>query len=51
MENDEIKMTQTESMQLITFSPLIIGVVFCWVMAFVSPFTNMEYRGLLGAGL
>ncbi len=34
---------------IIKFKPLIIGGIFCWVMAFISPFINIEYQVLLTA--
>jgi hypothetical protein len=34
---------------IIKFKPLIIGGIFCWVMAFISPFINIEYVVLLSA--
>jgi hypothetical protein len=34
---------------IIKFKPLIIGGIFCWVMAIISPFINMEYHVLLSA--
>ncbi len=32
---------------IIKFKPLIIGGIFCWVMAFISPFIYFEYHVLL----
>ena len=34
---------------IIKFKALIIGGIFCWVMAFISPFINIEYHVLLSA--
>ncbi len=34
---------------IIKFKPLIIGGIFCWLMAFISPFINIEYQVLLCA--
>lgn len=34
---------------IIKFKPLIIGGIFCWVMAIISPFVMVEYQVLLSA--
>jgi hypothetical protein len=34
---------------IIKFKPLIIGGIFCWLMAFISPFIKIEYQVLLSA--
>jgi len=34
---------------IIKFKPLLFGGIFCWTMAFISPFINPEYHVLLSA--
>jgi hypothetical protein len=34
---------------IIKFKPLIIGGIFCWLMAVISPFIDVRYQVLLAA--